>query len=139
MISTRISRASAAVLAAGGMALLFAADAILPRVSPGFPVGSAWVGQLLGAAWLGLAALNWIGRGTLLGGIYGRSMVMANAAFYFIATTVLVPIAQRAGASPALRLATLLIAAFTVVYVWLFYRGPVERDIAEQRGDVSVP
>jgi hypothetical protein len=34
--------------------------------------------QLLGAALLGFAAMNWIARGSVLGGIYGRAVVGAN-------------------------------------------------------------
>ena len=34
--------------------------------------------QLLGALYLGLAVLNWMSRGNLIGGIYGRPVSMAN-------------------------------------------------------------
>ena len=37
MTSTNISRASAILLVAGGMVLLFAPDVVLPRIIPGFP------------------------------------------------------------------------------------------------------
>jgi hypothetical protein len=90
VISSTISRVSATLLAAGGLALLFASDEVLPRVSPGFPATAHWIGQLLGAAWLGLAALNWIHRRAVLGGVYGRPIVMANLMHYFIAALALV-------------------------------------------------
>ncbi|HEU0076918.1 MAG TPA: hypothetical protein VFQ76_04665, partial [Longimicrobiaceae bacterium] len=89
MFSTQVSRASAGLLLAGGLALLFAPDVVLPRLVPGFPAGGVWLGQLLAAAWLALAALNWLSRAALLGGIYGRPVVLCNAAFYFIAALVL--------------------------------------------------
>jgi hypothetical protein len=56
----QISRASAIVLAGAGIALLFAGDDLLPRLISGFPSQGAWLGQLLAAAWLGIAALNWL-------------------------------------------------------------------------------
>ncbi len=84
MISTVVSRLSAALLLAAGVALLFAADAVLPLLSPGLPASAAWLGQLLGAAWLGVAALNWLQRNQLLGGIYGRPVVFANLVLYFV-------------------------------------------------------
>src|SRR3982751_1185618 len=71
LISSLVSRASAALLAIGGVALLFAADDILPRIIPGFPEAGAWVGQLLAAPWLGVAALNWLNRSFVIGGITG--------------------------------------------------------------------
>ena len=48
------------ILVVSGAALLFTPDAALPRFIPDFPVAGLRLGQLLGAAWLGLAALNWL-------------------------------------------------------------------------------
>lgn len=129
MISTQIARASAGLLLLGGLALLFAADVILPRLVPGFPPAGAWLGQLLAAAWLGLGALNWLSRATLLGGIYGRPVVMANAVLYFVAATVLAKIVVRRDAPPALWGLVVPIAIFAGVYGWLLFRGPLERDL----------
>jgi len=66
MISSLVSRVSAFLLFVGGAALLFAADQLLPMLAPGFPRDAAWLGQLLAAAWLGLAALDWMQRTALL-------------------------------------------------------------------------
>ena len=44
-----------------------------------------WPVQLLAAAWLGLATLNWSTRGFTMGGILGRPVLLANFAHYFIA------------------------------------------------------
>ena len=69
MTSSLISRLSACVLFLGGATLLFAPDVILPALVPGFPPAAAWLGQLLGASWLAVAALNWLHRSTVLGGM----------------------------------------------------------------------
>jgi hypothetical protein len=133
VISTRISSASALFLLLGGLALLFASDVVLPRLVPGFPASAAWLGQLLGAAWLGVAALDWTGRSALLGGIYGRPVVMANAVLYFVAATTLLRVVMRGGAPPALWAIALPIAIFAGIYGWLLLRGPAERDFQAQR------
>ena len=133
MISTRIARASAAFLLLGGVALLFAPDVLLPRLVPAFPPAGAWLGQLLGAGWLALAALDWLTRSTLLGGIYGRPVVVANAAHYFVAATVLLKVVAGRGAPPALWLVAVPVAAFAGIYGWLLWRGPFERDVAVRR------
>ena len=57
---------------------------MLPALVPGFPPDAAWLGQLLAAAWLGIAALNWLQRSALLGGIYGRATVSANVVVYVV-------------------------------------------------------
>ena len=132
MISTQVSRASAVVLLLGGLALLFAPDALLPRLVPGFPPAGAWLGQLLAAAWLGVAALNWTSQRAVLGGIYGRPVVLSNAALYFISATSLARAAARDG--PAALWALLaLTAAFAAGYGWLLLRGPVASDLDRHR------
>ena len=80
MISSILSHISALVLFAAGLVLLFASDTVLPAILPGFPATGAWLGQLLAAAWLGVAASTWLQRRAVLGGIYGRPTVLANLA-----------------------------------------------------------
>ena len=133
LISTRISCASAGLLLIGGLALLFAPDVILPRLVPTFPSTGAWLGQLLGAAWLALAALDWTSRLALLGGIYGRAVVTSNAALYFISALVLVRVAIRHGAPPLVWLIIAPVVLLAGVYGWLLFRGPFQRDLEAQR------
>lgn len=127
--SSIISRASAILLALGGLALLFAPDVILPALVPDFPAAGAWIGQLLAAAWLGVAVLDWLDQSPLLGGIYGRPIVMMNAILYFISTMTLLRSATRHGAPVTLWLATVPMALFAGIYWWLLLRGPLERDL----------
>lgn len=86
MASAVLSRVSAVVLLVAGLVLLFAPDVALPALVPGFPPAAAWLGQLLAAAWLSVAVLNWLQRSSMLGGIYGRPMVVANLTLYLIST-----------------------------------------------------
>ena len=141
MFSSLVSRASAALLAALGLALLFAPDALLPRLVPRFPPAALWLGQLLGAAAIALAALDWLSRSLLLGGIYGRSVVMPNAAFFFIAALVLLRAASRAASDDAATLwvAGAVLAVPALVYGWLLLRGPLERDLQARRANPSIP
>jgi hypothetical protein len=134
MLSSLISRTSAVLLLLGGATLLFASDAVLPRLLSGFPTSGAWLGQLLAAAWLGIGALNWLGRSALLGGIYGRPVVMANFALYFITTMVLVRRVMSGAVPGGLWLVLVPVALFAIAYGGLLFRGPLERDFKIQRG-----
>jgi hypothetical protein len=128
MNSRLVAGASAGVLMLGGVALLFMADDILPRLIAGFPPAAGWVGQLVGSGWLAIAALNWLSRGARLGGIYGRPIVMANAVVYFVSTMVLSKVASRSGAAAPIVTATVVFAAFAGLYGWLLFRGPFRAD-----------
>ena len=125
MISALVSRVSAAALLVAGGALLFAPDVLLPALIPGMPVSAAWLGQLLGAAWLGMAASNWLQRASILGGIYGRPVVFGNLALYFVSALSLAR-AVGGGAPPILWVALVAMAALAAVYAALLLRGPFD-------------
>ncbi len=72
--------ATAAFQGALGLTLLFMPEMALRLIASG-PEG-AFFTQLLGAALLGFAALNWISRDAVLGGIYGRAVVVGNMTFF---------------------------------------------------------
>ena len=126
MISAFISRTNALWLGIAGFALLFAPDGVLPRLVAGYPASGLWLGQLLGAAWLGLAALNWINRRLILGGVFGRPIVLANAVHYFISAMVLIRAAihQPQASVELMAIATITLA---VAYGALLFRGPFDR------------
>ena len=126
MISAFISRTSALWLGIAGFVLLFSPDAVLPRLISGYPSNGLWLGQLLGAAWLGLAALNWINRRLILGGVFGRPIVLANAVHYFISAMVLIRAAihQPQASVELMAIATITLA---VAYGALLFRGPFDR------------
>jgi hypothetical protein len=133
MTSTLVSRASAAVLLGGGLSLLFAPDAILSRLDSGYPATAFWLGQLLGAAWLGVAALKWLTRSTVLGGIYGRPIVLANLVLHFISAMVMLKAAQRSGFPPALSLVATPALVLAIAYGLLLFRGPWPKDLTARR------
>jgi hypothetical protein len=68
--------ATAVVFAVFGLLLLFAAEDLSGLLGPE-PTNHP-LQQLLGAALLGFAAMNWIARAAALGGIYGRAVVAGN-------------------------------------------------------------
>lgn len=122
--SHAVSCGSAAWLAAAGLGLTFAADDLLAALVPGFPPAAAWVGQVLGAAWFGVAALNWLQRRTVLGGIYGRPIVLTNVFLYGVGTLSLIGSASRGGVPLAL---VGIMATFALAYTALLLRGPFDR------------
>jgi hypothetical protein len=126
MISSILSRVSATVLLLGGLALLFAPDSLLPALVRGIPPNAAWLGQLLGAAWLGMSVLNWLTRSTLLGGIYGRPVVAANLVMYFVSALSLLRALLGNAAARGLWGPLAITAILAAVYGALMVRGPFD-------------
>jgi hypothetical protein len=81
---------SAAFLAAAGVGITFLPQELLTYAG-GRPEGTlVLLVQLLGASYLGAAALNWMSRGNRMGGIYGRPVTMANLLHFFVGALALV-------------------------------------------------
>lgn len=129
MISSFITHVSALILAMAGAAFLFASDVILPAAIAGFPPDAAWLGQLLAAAWLGLAFLNWTHRTTVLGGIYGRPVVLANFALYVMSALSLARVVDGSSASAWLWPALIVSAVLAMGYGTLLLWGPFDADM----------
>ena len=133
MVSTHITRVSVAVQAIAGLGLLFGPDYILPKLIPGFPATGVWFGQVLAAAMLALVALNWLNRAALIGGIYNRAVVLANTVFYFVAAMALIKIVGRTDTPASIRVLFVPIAILALVYGWMLFRGPIEKDFQAYR------
>lgn len=129
MTAGPLVRASAFFAGIAGLTLLFAPDAVLLHLAPTLPADAFWLGQLLGAAWLGFASLNWHHRRQLLGGIYGRGVVSANALHWFVAAMTLLG-ADRSETGVVARTVLLgLLAAFALGFVALMMKGPFRADL----------
>jgi hypothetical protein len=75
---------SAVFLAVLGISLTFAPKEIAEFAGMGFtPIYQLQL-QILGALFLGFAALNWMAKGAIIGGIYNRPIALANFAHFFI-------------------------------------------------------
>lgn len=71
-----IMTGSSALLAVLGLAWLFLPETLAAAL--GHDAGSGELIQLLAAGPLAFAMLNWLGRGAIYGGIYGKPIVAGN-------------------------------------------------------------
>ena len=125
-ISTAASHASALLLAAGGLAMLFAPQPIAAALGAPPAVATDVIVQMLGGAWLGLAALNWLQRRAIIGGVFMRPLVFANTIHYVVAALVLWK-APVGGANALVQAATAIAALLAVVYSAVLMKGPFDR------------
>ncbi|MEK7727839.1 MAG: hypothetical protein AAB354_05455 [candidate division KSB1 bacterium] len=84
MLAKRLVSFSVLVYGLSGLALLFMPQELLALQESSAALPVALVAQFLGAALLGFAAMNWMARGSILGGIYGRAVMNGNFTFAFI-------------------------------------------------------
>jgi hypothetical protein len=89
-MSTRLLLSSSALfLALLGLALTFAPQEIIGAAT----AKEALAAQLLGATLCGFALLNWMSKGTAMGGIYGRPLAMGNLVHFTIGGLALFKVA----------------------------------------------
>jgi hypothetical protein len=80
MMVQRFMEGTAIVLGVAALALIFAPELTLARLSIAPTVGASAIAQLYGAALFGLAMTSWLARTMLLGGIYGKAVVSGGFA-----------------------------------------------------------
>jgi hypothetical protein len=88
--------ASALVLGLLGALGSFAPDHVLAWLAAPASPALLLAVQVLGALYLGFAALNWMTRHNLIGGIYGRPVVVANLLHFVSAGLAIVRLVARA-------------------------------------------
>lgn len=114
---------AATVLGTAGIALLFAPEHTSAFVA-GAPTSES-AGQLISAGFLALAIVNWMGRGAVYGGIYGRPILLGNFLFGFIVGTTSLRTALETGGP--VWIFAVYGALHTAAFAWiLFGRGPAD-------------
>lgn len=118
---------SASALAMGlmGLAASFLAEEIVRALgaSPARPL--ALVVQLVGALYLGLATVNWMTRLNLIGGIYGRPVVLANLIHFVTGALALLKAVSAAGDVRRFWPLALLYAVLAAAFGILLFRHPL--------------
>ena len=82
--------ASALVLAVLGIPCMFAPDFVLAHLAGNTSPPTDLIVQITGALYMGFAIVNWMAKGSLKGGIYGRPLAMGNLLHFFAAGLALI-------------------------------------------------
>lgn len=118
-METRLALSASAVLfGVPGVGMLFVPDDVARLL--GLSAGAVLV-QLLGAALLGIAAMNWTARGLPLGGIYGRAVTAGNQVHAFIGAMVSIRYAFSTSAPAAMWALTAVYVLAAVYFSWLMF------------------
>ena len=81
---------SAIILAFIGISLIFLPKEILDYLELSVSETLQLLMQIIGSFYFALAILNWMSKGSLIGGIYGRPVAMANLTHFVIAGLALI-------------------------------------------------
>lgn len=115
--------ASALVLGVAGVAASFLPYELLRAVGVAATGPLPVLVQLLGALWFAFAMVNWMARGSLIGGIYNRPVAIGNLTHFVIGALALVKYAV--GAGGVLWAVAAVYAIFAIAFAMVFFRSPV--------------
>lgn len=125
MIVRRGMEIIALVLGAAALVLIFAPELVITRFAAEPTPGALLVGQLYGGALFGSAMTTWLARTMLLGGIYGRSIVVGGFAHGLVGAFALAHQLRSPIASGFLWAAFVAYAALALWFAWLMFgSGP---------------
>jgi hypothetical protein len=115
----------AVVLGVAALALIFAPELGLARFAVEPTAGALVLAQLYGAALFGLAITSWFARTMLLGGIYGRSIVVGGFAHALVGVLALFHALRASVGNAFLWGAFVVYAALAIWFgTLMFGRGP---------------
>jgi hypothetical protein len=117
--------ASALFMALIGLALTFAPGEISDALGSGDAYG--WqlvIMQLCGALYCGFALMNWMAKGALLGGIYGRPIVIGNLAHFTMGALLLLKMSSAPSDEPVRWVLFAAYAVFAVVFGYVMMTHP---------------
>lgn len=119
--------AAAFLLALIGIGLSFFSSEVVSFAGIAISKTSELVFQLLGALYFGFAMLNWMAKGSAIGGIYNRPIAIANFAHFFIGGMALIKaLINHPGLSAFLWLLAMAYILFALFFGYLlFFYTPV--------------
>jgi hypothetical protein len=125
VIVQRCMEALAFVLGAAALVLIFAPELVVARFAIEPSAGAVVLGQLYGAALFGTAMTSWFARTMLLGGIYGRSIVVGGFAHGLVGVLALFHALRASPGNSCVWAAFAVYAAIAFFFgALMFGRGP---------------
>jgi hypothetical protein len=126
MNTSFLMTASAVAMGLAGIGLTFLPAEIAAYVHPAADGSLSLVMQITGALYFAFAMLNWMAKGSRIGGIYNRPIAIANFTHFLVgALALLKAFPAQPGTAPALLIATGLYCLFALLFGLTVFRHPI--------------
>jgi hypothetical protein len=128
-MNTKLIMISSAIfLALIGVALSFFPGEIAVFIGAGFAQTFQLILQLSGALYFAFAMLNWMAKGSHIGGIYNRPIAIANLTHFLMGGLALIKVLMNhPGITPVIWILAGLYSIFAVLFGLIFFRNPVSQ------------
>jgi|TARA_R100000789_G_scaffold40150_1_gene42023 hypothetical protein len=125
-MNTKIVMISSCIfLGSQGIILTFMPDKIISGLSITSEPISILLLQLLGALYLGFAMLNWMAKGSLIGGIYNRPIAIGNFMHFLVGALALIKIITKIQTHSEIVISlTIVYSVFAILFGYVFRTNP---------------
>ena len=119
--------ASATTMGACGIAMQFLPREVLTHLGVAAEPIPALLVQVMGAAYLGFAMMNWMARAVIIGGIYVRPLAMGNFAHFTIGALALADLAFAAEGSRTILVVAVAYALLAILFGMVMFTHPTRK------------
>jgi len=85
--------------------------------------------NILSALYLGFGILNWMAKGTLIGGIYNRPIAIGNLMHFGVGAIALVKVVSNNQTHSEIIISlTVIYAIFAILFAYVFRTNPTKRE-----------
>ena len=125
-MNTKVLMISSCIfLGALGITFTFIPDEIISSLSVTPNPISTLSLQLLGALYLGFAMLNWMAKGSLIGGIYNRPIAIGNFMHFVVGALALIKIITKIHTHSEIVISlTAVYSVFAILFGYVFRTNP---------------
>ena len=114
---------TALILGIIGLTLSFVPEEIIKYLKIESTTTTTLLFQLLGSLYLGFGILNWMVKGSLIGGIYNKPIVIGNLMHFGVGTITLFKIVAL---NEMTLLPTVVYLIFALAFVFVFMKNPIK-------------
>ena len=129
-MNTKTVMTSSALLLAGiGILLSFLPNEVMEYLNVESNTITILFLNLLSALYLGFGLLNWMAKGTLIGGIYNKPIAIGNLMHFGVGAIALVKVASSIQThSEIIILLTIVYVIFVILFAYVFLTNPIKTE-----------
>ena len=86
--------------------------------------------QVLGALYLGFAMLNWMTKNSIMGGIYGRPLVVSNFLHFGVSAIALLKVAFKSDHVSLVWTWAIFYTILAITFAYLLFTHPKKQEVA---------
>ncbi|PNW29199.1 hypothetical protein [Formosa algae] len=129
-MNTKILMTSSSLfLAIIGITLSFLPNEIIDYLNVESNVITILFVKILSALYLGFGILNWMAKGTLIGGIYNKPIAFGNLMHFGVGAVALVKVASNIQTHSEIIISlSIIYVVFAILFVYIFKTNPIKTE-----------